>query len=676
MKYLFIAEKPSLMRSVKSCYQNHKAEVRKAVGEIDFLALSGHVCCFAEPKDYKEWDCAWHALDYPIVPKYWKVKAIQDKQKQSVLAKIRNNAANYDGFIVGTDSDQEGYGIYYLLENYLGIQNHKALRFMEHSLTDQEILKSLLSMTDYHTDSVHVRFTQAFLLRSKADWLYGMNSTRLMTLKTGELMTVGRVKAPTLKLVYDNSMAINEFRPQKYYLVSAAYPGFVGIRIGEDGKPIIFGTRKEAEAEQITKSGVITEIQKQTKKSRAPKLYDLTSLQGDAGQILGLTPSQTLETVQSLYEKHKVISYPRTQCRYVSSEKAKEFPDMLKKMSVFPELAGFVKQITKNDIERVNRDKMVVNDAEIAKESHDALLPTSKTPVLSDMTEQEQNVCRLIYTRLLAQFLPPLAECKTKMIIQHGNATFLVQGKVVEDQGWRRLYGEAKSRELPELKKGAAITADAIEPVEKTTTPPKRLTQTSLVLAMQNIANHIEDPELKKTLAESHGIGTSSTRASIVTDLIKHGYIKDQKGLYITDLGKRYIEQMKDINLCSPVFAAKMDMEIKKIQRGEADYTEVYKQMLGGLSEVCQQIKQIHCSSGEICPCCGADLQISGYYFKCPSCGASIKRQICGQRITSKVLETLRKNGITESLPMVSREGKHFSARIKLQDGQLVLSYS
>lgn len=673
MRYLFIAEKPSLMRSVEDCYRHHEAEVKEAVGTIEFLALSGHVCCFAEPKDYPDWNGSWHENRYPIIPEHWKVKAIPNRWKQDVLAKIRKSIGQYDGYIVGTDSDQEGYGIYYLVEQYLGLQEKPTLRFMEHSLTEPEILKSLLSMTDYHKDPVHVRFTQAFLLRSHADWLYGMNGTMLMTLRTGELMTVGRVKAPTLKLVYDNSMAIERFVPKTYYHLTASYPGFAGVQVGKSGQPIAYDSRKDALAVQVPKEGTITAVQKQTVRTRAPKLYDLTALQGDAGQMLGLTPSQTLETVQSLYEKHKVISYPRTQCRYVSTEKAKEFPDMLKKMAVFPELKEAASHITQADIKRVAGDRMVVNDVEIAKESHDALLPTSKTPKLSDMTERERDVCRLIYTRLLAQFLPPLKECKTKITTRHGDAVFQAQGKLVEDQGWRSLYGAARSWELPDLKEGAAITTEEIAPVEKTTTPPKRLTQTTLVLAMKNIANQIEDAAMKKSLAESQGIGTPATRDAIVTDLIRHGYIQDKRGLHITESGKRYIEQMEGMDLCSPVFAASLDMEIKKIQRGEASYQNVYRQMLASLHDTCRQMEQVSC--GAVCPVCGEPLQAAGYLYQCANCGFQIGRKVCGQAITPGILDSLREHGETKHMAFRSKEGKEFRAKLVLKDGKTAFSF-
>lgn len=186
--YVFIAEKPSLMREVKACYQKHREEINHAVGTIDFTALAGHVCRYMEPDEYGDWSEAWESISYPMIPKQWGIVPI--KGKEAILETIRQLAQVHDGIIVGTDSDTEGYGIYYLLEAYLGLSGKKALRFLEHSLTDKEILASLLSMTDFHTDPVHRRFTQLYLLRAQADWLYGMNATRAATCSTGRLMTI------------------------------------------------------------------------------------------------------------------------------------------------------------------------------------------------------------------------------------------------------------------------------------------------------------------------------------------------------------------------------------------------------------------------------------------------------------------------------------------------------
>lgn len=665
MKYLFIAEKPSLMRDCQKCYKKHSAEVQAKVGEIDFIALSGHVCRNGTPEEYHEFEGCWEDVNYPMVPKQWIVKAINDKRKQQLLSNIKRAASNYDGFIVGTDSDVEGYGIYYLLENFLGLTKKKALRFIEHSLTDSEILKSMLNMTDYHKDPVHVRNVRSFLLRSQADWLYGMNVTRLMTLKTGTLMTVGRVKAPTIRLVYDNSMAIQNFKVQTYYQLTADYGDVTGVAIHDDGKIQNYIEKKPV---SVPNNGVIETVQKQIVETHAPQLYDLTILQGEAGQSLGLSPSEVLETVQSLYEVHKVISYPRTQCRYVSSEKSKEFPAMLSQMQVFPSLKPYLSSISSTDIARVQGDKKVVNDSEVEKESHDALLPTNKTPELEKMNRREQQICEMIYKRLLAQFLPSLKECKTRMITNHGGYRFLINGKIVEEQGWRNIYGNLKNRVIPDLVKGAPIKANNIDYVQKETKPPKRLTQASLVLAMKGIANLIDDPELKKSLAESQGIGTPATRNAIIADIIERGYVEERnkKGLYITPAGKNYVESLEGIDIISPAFAARLDTEIKKIQRGERDFKFVYQDMLQNLNSLCDQINYIKPIKAEItCPACGESLTDRKYTYECRHCGWKVNKLVCGVNITPDILDLLKYEKPTGVFNFIKRDGNTFRASLK-----------
>ena len=550
MRYLFIAEKPSLMKSVKECYENHKEEIVRKVGSMDFIALAGHVCANYEPNDYEEWSGNWNDIEYPMIPDSWGLKVINDKRKKEIVDHIEAVARNYDGIVVGTDSDTEGYGIYFNLEHYLGIDDMPALRFIEHSLTDQEILSSLLSMTDYHYDDTHVRFQNSYMIRSYSDWLYGMNATRLMSCKLGQLMTIGRVKAPTIRLVYDNSMAIENFKQRTFHIIEADYGHFKGVLCSPDGKRWESDEKSAAMAcaNQISLGGTVSGKQQKDKTTHAPKLYDLTSIQAEAGAKYGYTPSKTLNIIQSLYEKHKVISYPRTQCRYVSTEKAKEFPMMLEKMKVFSELAPYA-DIPLSVMQDILKDKEVVNDAEVAKESHDALLPTQATPNLAVMTQDEINVCLMIYTRLLAQFMPKLKEKKTQLLIQHPvsispdkHAMFAVEGRVIVEPGWSILYSKLSETFLPDLRIGDDVCAESLDVVDKKTSPPKRLTQHSLIGAMKNIASLISDKELKKSLADSQGIGTPATRAKIIEDIIQRGYVKDSKGLYITDLGRAYMQ--------------------------------------------------------------------------------------------------------------------------------------
>lgn len=669
MRYLLIAEKPSLKRDIEKCYQNHKEQIVSQVGYIDFIALAGHVCTNYEPNDYPEWNENWDNIQYPMIPQRWKIKA----SNSEIIDKIKKIIHNYDGIIVGTDSDVEGYGIYYLLEQYLHLSNLPTLRFIEHSLTDAELLKSLLSMTDYHTDPVHQRFTKSFLLRSRADWLYGMNVTRMMTVQSGTLMTVGRVKAPTIKLIYDNSMAIENFKQEKYYQVEASYGKWKALMCGANGKPLRFNDKI---TDNIDPEGVIEKKEEKTEYTHCPRLYDLSAIQSEAGQKFGYSPTQVLTLVQSLYEQHKLISYPRTQCRFVSSEKAKEFPSMLEKLYVFEDLGNIVSTLQDSDIRRVYDDSQVVNDREVLKESHDALLPTDNTPNLDELTEDEINILKMIYTRLLAQFLPQLQTAKTKYLIRHGEHYFISYGRIIVEQGWRILYGDLKNVDIPNLSEGESITAIEFSQPLKSTNPPKRLTQATLIKAMKDIASLIEDRTLKKSLADSQGIGTPATRAAIIKDIIDRGYVKDKKGLYITAEGKEYIENLKEIDIVSPVFAAILDTKIKKIQRGELEYDSAYEEMLDDLKRTCKQIENITgAKETKIqCPNCKKNLIRSGYNYICQSCDFKIPRRLCGVELTEDILTS--QDEMSKKRKFKSKNGKTFYSKLKFSSTGIEFDFS
>lgn len=264
------------------------------------------------------------------------------------------------------------------------------------------------------------------------------------------------------KLIYDNSMAIDHFVSRTYYYLTADYGNFKASQIDKHGKYVEYATADEVKKQSVPLNGKVLKKDVKDEYTNAPQLYDLSAIQVEAGRLYKMSPKEVLATIQSLYETHKVISYPRTQCRYVSSEKAKEFPDMLKKLLVFPELKPYVEKISVNDIKRVQADKRIVNDKEVEKESHDALLPTDKTPDLSKLSEIERQICLLIYTRLLAQFLPKLRQQKTKLFLQHGDKLFYTTGKMVIDEGWRKLYGSLKNIELPLLLARSLLTSPAM----------------------------------------------------------------------------------------------------------------------------------------------------------------------------------------------------------------------
>lgn len=678
MRYLLIAEKPSLMKEIQSTYERHLDEVVNKVGHIDFCALAGHVCGNFTPDDYPEWGSSvkWEEIEYPMVPKEWKIKAINDPSKLKIIDKIKKSVSQYDGIIVATDSDTEGYLIYYNLEQFLGIQNKFALRFIEHDLTDPAILESLLTMTDYHTDPKHIYFVLSAILRSRTDWLYGMNATRIMTIKNyGNMLTIGRVKAPTIKLVYDNSMAITNFVPEQYYEVLANYGTFKSTLLTDDEKVAKF--KSENEIPNIPPTGIVKSYTKKKAKSHAPQLFDLSSLQVECGKEFGFSPAETLDYLESLYLK-KLVSYPRTQCRYCSTEKAKDFPIYLSNMNIFEDLIPFANTITNEDIARLSTDKKVVNDNEVNKESHDALLPTSLRPDLSKLEEEEIDVLKMIYSRVLANMMPEAIDDKVTAIIEHGTFKFRATGKTIINDSWRAITKSDKDEKdkkeednyvLPELTEGMVLNANEMEHKEKTTTPPKRLTQATLLAAMENIASILEDEDLKKSLAESKGIGTPATRSTIIKDIIDRGYVDEKRGaLYITNNGINYVESIEETSIISPVFAAILDTQIKKIQRGETTFEAEYNDVLNQLYSMCNQMIEMQIKvpvTSIVCARCNNFLINERFNYRCPCCNYKIPKELCKVKISEDDVQLMMKGSQTQLKTFTKKDGKTFNARLR-----------
>lgn len=684
------------MKEVEKTYKKHKSDIEAKIGIIDFIALAGHVCRLLEPSEYSEWDEKWKDIDLPMIPKTFKIDVIGDKKKiiSDIKKEIKENG--YDGIIVGTDADVEGNGIYYLLEQYLGLEKMEALRFFEDGLTDAEILKSFNSITDYHKDARDIHMTEAFKIRSHLDWLSGMNFTVGFSVKAGFTMKVGRVKVPTLKLVYDNSTAIDNFEPHTDYELKAVYKeGFCGSYITKEGA-VRFETEEKALdfGKGLGTSGKVKSITKKMVSTPVPQLYKLSDVQVDAGKQFGYDPTRTLNLIQSLYETHKIVSYPRTDGRYISTEKAKELPMLLKAVSAIPELEPYAKVITSANIEKVKKDKRIVNDVEVKKASHDALLPTGKIPDLTKLNKDELNILILIYKRLVAVFMEPLKEEKTVLLVDIDGNEFKTNGKILVNKGWTELYNrKSTDAELPPLSKGDSITVSKYEADEKTTTPPARLTQATLIDAMENIAKYIEDKDMKKVMKEVKGIGMPSSRAKIISDLLKAGYMESKgkaQSLYITEAGKKYIENIKNFTICKPELTAEWEARMQHIKEGSESYEAVEKEMIQYIKDMVKEIESTDIkksswngnkSTGLVCPVCGNPVLNSKFGYFCSEkkngCTFSLQSTIAGKKLTEKNLKDLCEKGKTGIIKgFKSKAGKTFDAALKITitDGEIKTS--
>lgn len=673
MKYIFLAEKPSAMKAIKEAYNNSD----KPLGQIDFFALAGHICQLCEPKDYEEWNVKWDERKLPMVPSPFKVKMLTEN-KVIELKKVLEKG-NYDAIIVGTDSDVEGNGIYDLIETYLGLESYKTYRFFETDLTPKGIMDSMSKLTDYHSNPRDIGMTQAYRIRSRFDWLVGFNMTVAYTRKSGFLMKVGRVKAPTLKLVYDNCNAIDNFKSNKTYQPYIVIDDNVtAYMIDDDSKAVAFSEKSDAEkiCSQLSKTAVVDSFEKSIKKTRPNQLFKLTDIQYEAGVKFGYTPERTLELIQSLYEKHKLISYPRTDGRYVSTEKAKDFPRLLAAVKAMPEFANF--NITDEDVKRAQSDKRYVNDAEVQKSSHDALIPTGEFDAITQLNVDERNICEMIFRRFLAIFLLDLEEEKSKSVLSDNGFKFVCNGSRVISPGYSVLYETPKDNLLPEMKRGDKMSEKESGVHEVITKPPARLSQASLIKAMENIQKYMGEADLKQAMKKAGGIGQPSSRAAIISELISTGYMEDVKsgkgkGLHMTPMGITYIKNLGTSSIVKPELSAEWELHMDDLRNGKAEYDKLYTNILDYLQKALDETEHMQISKMVkdkvqvgVCPKCGKSVYEYNKAYVCggyPDCDFAVFKNIAGKQLNNSAIKELLEDKQTGMMGgFKSKTGKPFAA--------------
>ena len=713
-KYLLIAEKPSAMREYQAVYKKHKSAIDKKIGgEIEFTALAGHVFSNKEPLEYSTWKgkkwAQLYAEDLPMIPTTWEIKPIDSAKGiiKDLKAELKNG---YDGIIVATDSDVEGYGIYYMVMKALGLEKMKTLRFFETSLTEKDILQSYNDMKDLFTTPQHRNAMNAFVFRSRWDWISGMSFTVAFSVRYGELIKFGSVKAPTLKMIYENCRAIDNFKPTTTYGVKSLHvDGFESTLLNEDdNKDRSFEKLEDAEKliAALNKEAIVSSFEKKTSMTKAPKLYSLSDLQIDAAKApYGYTPDQTLQIAQKLYEERKILTYPRTSGNYLASGKVPELPGILASIKDVPDVKPFITKITNADITRVSTDKNIINDKEVAKASHDALIPTGAKVDWNALTKQEQDIFLLVCKRLVAHYMPMFTEEKITLMLENNGQRFKANGRRTIENGFNDLYGKTtKDVLIPDYKKGDVVKIEKTFTYEKVSTPPARYSMGTIINAMKNIASQIEDPELKKRMRESEGIGTEATRASILKDLQTSGYISTSKNMiYITEAGKRYIENIRkekedgtfDYGFAEPMQVAYWSAQNKQIQLGERTVDDVLSEfenyIKGAIAEVKASgdpIKRAYGHTAETdslppCPLCGGKVASGKYGYYCSTYKESGCKLSIPNEMASKKLADGQKRGLLEGRKMhvkgfKSKAGNSFEADIFLnkETGKVEFDFS
>ena len=598
MKALLIAEKPSLKRTIEEVYnKGHYPD------QIDFTSFAGHIIRLKEPREYKNelWQQKKWSYDMlPMIPDNFEYTVASDKTKmyKELTDKLKNG--NYDYIINACDPDREGNHIFQLFYDYSKCKL-PIKRFWTNDLTDKAVdfaLRNLRSNGDGKKPNLKT-LTDAAVMRGHFDWLTGMNFTIAETLSIGTLAKVGRVKSPTLVILGKREEELKNFKPKTTYGLESIYKeGFSGSLFDKNGEVI---KDKKIDFNDIIsklgKTAIVDSVEGKKEKTYAPKLYNMTALQHDAGNAFGYDANETLATAQSLYEK-KITTYPRSDCPYISTELTKSYDVILKAIASNPDFTSIVANIKAEDRKRAETSSDYINDKELNKAGHSAIIPTGNIPDWKSLSEKERNVAILIFKRFLAIFLPPIIADKTTVITNNNGYTFKTNGKIVVDKGYSILYDtNFKDVQLPTLKKGDTVNVDKFDVKEKVTKPPKRYTDAELVVVMEKPGNFLDDENLKEILKEKKGIGTEATRAGIIEELEKNGYIEKKKGkgkaktIYVTEQGMFLYHNIKNKDFGKVDMTAIWETKLSEIENDELSVKDFEKEMIQYVIDSIEDIK-------------------------------------------------------------------------------------
>ncbi|POO85672.1 MULTISPECIES: DNA topoisomerase III [Clostridium] len=608
-KSLILAEKPSVGRDlakVLKCNVN-KGSYIEGNKYIVTWAM-GHLVGLMDPEGYDNKYKEWKMETLPMLPKHMKLTVLKKtgKQYNEVKKQLLRNDVNE--IIIATDAGREGELVARWIIEKAGVKK-PLKRLWISSQTNKAILDGFKNLKDAKE---YENLYKAAVCRAEADWLVGLNVTRALTCKHNAQLSAGRVQSPTLAMIVQREEEIRNFKPVDYWCLNAKTDRFMLNWVNEKGNNSTF---KEEIADSIVnkckgQNGEVLEVKKTTKKKYSPALYDLTELQRDANKIWGYSAKQTLNLMQRLYENHKVLTYPRTDSRYVTSDIVATIPERLKAVS-FGEYRVAAQQILNTG---VKANKNYVDNSKVS--DHHAIIPTEEKGSLANLSSDEKHIYDLVVKRFLSVLLPAYEYEQTTVTVNIGKETFSAKGNITKSKGWKMLYDnlndDEDSQELPHLNKGDNIIIKSVNKVKKQTTPPARFNEATLLSAMESPQKYINiEKDAAKTLNETGGLGTVATRADIIEKLF-NSFVIEKKGkdIYPTSKGKQLIELVpKDLK--SPLLTAKWESQLDQIAKGKRDNLSFIKEMKNYSVALVEDVK---CGSSKF-----THDNLTGK--KCPECG-------------------------------------------------------
>ena len=608
-KTLVLAEKPSVGRDlakVLKCNQN-KGSYIEGNKYIVTWAM-GHLVGLLDPEGYDDKYKQWKMETLPMLPKYMKLTVLKKTGKQYNEVKKQLLRKDVSDIVIATDSGREGELVARWILEKSGVKK-PLKRLWISSQTNKAILEGFKNLKDAKEyDNLY----KAAVCRAEADWLVGLNVTRALTCKYNAQLSAGRVQSPTLAMIVNREEEIRNFKPVDYWTLNAEGNGFALTWVSNKGNNSTF---KEDVADSILnkckgQNGEVTEVKKTTKKKYSPALYDLTELQRDANKIWGYSAKQTLNIMQRLYENHKVLTYPRTDSRYVTSDIVATIPERLKAVS-FGEYRAAAESLLKSG---VKANKNYVDNSKVS--DHHAIIPTEEKGSLANLSTEEKHIYDLVVKRFLSVLMPAYEYEQTTVVVNIAGETFTAKGNITKSKGWKRLYDNLKdeedSQELPELKSGDKITVASVNKVKKQTTPPARFNEATLLSAMESRQKYVNlGKDAAKTLNETGGLGTVATRADIIEKLF-NSFVIEKKGkdIYPTSKGKQLIDLVPE-DLKSPLLTAKWESQLDNIAKGKANDKKFVSDMKAYATKLVEDVKggtaKFHHDNvtGSKCPNCG-----------------------------------------------------------------------
>lgn len=703
---LVIAEKPSVAKSLaavlgattrKDGYlEGRGSPVATSVqteapteptGETGWLVswCLGHLAGLADAATYNPNYAKWRYDDLPILPESWRFTIAKDKRDQFDVLRTLLRREDVTEVVNACDAGREGELIFRTVYCLAGCQKPMK-RLWISSMEDSAIREGFANLrpgADY--DGLH----QAALCRAKADWLVGINVTRLFSVLYHRTLNIGRVMSPTLALIVQREAEIDAFKPVPFYTVALDLPGFTAASARMDKKADAEQLKSACQGDTVT----VKQVERRDKSEKPPALYDLTTLQRDANRLLGFTAQQTLDYLQNLYEK-KLCTYPRTDSRYLTSDMAEGLPVLV---NLVANAMPFRKGIAIScDAAAVINDKKVTD--------HHAVIPTRniREADLSALPVGERAILELVALRLLCAVAPPYNFAETAVVVDCAGAEFTAKGRTVKQPGWRALDaayrasmknvepdGNSEDKALPELTEGQALPVAGAAVKEGKTTPPKHFTEDTLLSAMET-AGKDDMPED----AERKGLGTPATRAGILEKLVSTGFLERKKSKKTVQLLPSHdaisLITVLPEQLQSPLLTAEWEYRLGEIERGElapedfmAEITAMLKELVGTY-QVIKGSEYLFAPPREVvgkCPRCGGEIaeMQKGFFCQDQSCKFAIWKNnnwwaAKRKQPTKAIVAALLKDGRAHVTGLYSeKSGKTYDATVVLEDtGQYV----